>query len=65
MADNTLKMAEWLDKQWRLNESLQACKSSFQQRNSFERYYDGATMAIQILGYSWQRDSDGHHTVGK
>lgn len=65
MADNTLKMAEWLDIQWRLNESLQACKSNFQQRNCYERYYDGATMAIQILGYSWQRDADGHHTVGK
>ena len=50
---------EWLDERWSIahfdNPPRQVDLS----------YYEGAIKAVEFLGYSWERDKDGKHTITK
>ena len=49
---------EWLDERWMIANMEDA-------RPQDMSYYHGALKAVEFLGYDWQRDEDGKHTLYK
>ena len=49
---------EWLDERWMIANMEDA-------RPQDRSYYQGALKAVEFLGYDWQRDEDGKHTLYK
>lgn len=49
------KTEEWMDEIW--------CNYISLNRNPDKVYYNGAIRAIEMLGYDWRRDEEGHHTI--
>ena len=49
---------EWLDERWMIANMEDA-------RPQDMSYYHGALTAVAFLGYDWQRDKDGKHTLYK
>ena len=49
---------EWLDERWMIVNMEDA-------RPQDMSYYQGALKAVEFLGYDWQRDEDGKHTLYK
>lgn len=49
---------EWLDERWIIAHMDAA-------RPQDMTYYDGAIKAVEFLGYEWQRDEEGKHTLIK
>ena len=48
---------EWLDERYSIYQ--------MENRNEDLQYYRGALKAVEFLGYSWKRNSDGKHTITK
>lgn len=49
---------EWLDERWMIANMEDA-------RPQDRSYYQGALKAVEFLGYYWQRDENGKHTLYK
>ena len=49
---------EWLDERWMIANMNDA-------RPQDVSYYNGTLKAVEFLGYDWQRDEDGKHTLYK
>ena len=48
----------WLDERWMITNMEDA-------RPQDMSYYHGALKAVEFLGYEWQRDENGKHTLYK
>lgn len=49
---------EWLDERWMIANMEEA-------RPQDIGYYLGALMALELIGYEWQRDAEGKHRLYK
>ena len=49
----------WLDERWRILDMYDP------PRQADLNYYKGAIKAVEFLGYSWERDENGKHTIVK
>jgi hypothetical protein len=55
--DNDVKRtAEFLDSRYAMSQRKDA-------RPQEVSYYNGATKAIEALGFYWRRNEDGHHEI--
>lgn len=50
------KTAEWLDERWMIAHFEAASPADM-------CYYNGAVKAIEQLGFDWERDGEGKHTI--
>ena len=48
-----------------LNERYRIMNMEEPKRQADVSYYNGAIMAVEMLGYEWRRDDEGKHTINR
>ena len=56
---NIKRTEEWLNDRYKILSTIKECK----QANI--SYYEGALKAVEFLGYDWERNCKGKHTIYK